>query len=87
MPRYLIARTVPPLKEEEISAAGSRSKSVCEEMGIKWIKSYYSAIDGKLYCEYEAPSVEAVYEHGRRAQLPVDSVSLISGEFDPSMFK
>ncbi len=87
MPKYLISRTVPLLKEEEISAAGRRSKSVCDEMGIKWIKSYYSAIDGKLYCEYEAPSVEAVYEHGRRAQLPVDSVTLISGEFDPSMFK
>ena len=87
MPRFLITRTVPPLKEEELAAAGRLSKSVCEEMGIKWIKSYYSAKDGKLYCEYVAPSVEAIYEHGRRAQLPVDSVSLISGEFDPSMFK
>ena len=87
MPRFLITRTVPPSKEEELAAAGKRSTAVCEEMGIKWIKSYYSAKDGKFYCEYEAPSVEAIYEHGRRAQLPVDSVSLISGEFDPSMFK
>jgi len=87
MPKYLIARTVPPLTEEETAAAGKRSIAVCEEMGIKWIKSYYSAKDGKFYCEYEAPSVEAIYEHGRRAQLPVDSVSLIAGEFDPSMFK
>ncbi len=87
MPKYLIARTVPPLKEEELTAAARLSKSVSEEMGIKWIKSYYSAKDGKLYCEYEAPSVEAIYEHGRRAQLPVDSVSLIAAEFDPSMFK
>lgn len=87
MPKYLIARTVPPLREEELTAAARLSKSVCEEMGIKWIKSYYSAKDGKLYCEYEAPNVEAIYEHGRRAQLPVDSVSLISGELDPSMFR
>lgn len=87
MPKFLIARTVPPLKEEEITAAGKRSIAVCEEMGIKWIKSYYSAKDGKLYCEYEAPDVESIYEHGRRAQLPVDSVSPILGEFDPSMFK
>jgi len=87
MPKYLITRTVPPLKEEELAAAGRLSKSVGEEMGIKWIKSYYSAKDGKLYCEYEAPDVESIYEHGRRAQLPVDSVSPILGEFDPSMFK
>jgi uncharacterized protein DUF4242 len=87
MPKYLIARTIPPLKEEEMAAAARLSRTVCEDMGIKWIKSYYSAKDGKLYCEYEAPSVEAIYEHGRRAQLPVDSVSLISGELDPSMFR
>ncbi len=88
MPRFLITRTVPPLKEEEITDAGKRAIAVAEEMeGIRWIKSYYSAKDGKFYCEYEAPSVEAIYEHGRRAQLPVDSVSLISDELDPSMFK
>ena len=87
MPKFLITRTVPPLKEEELASAGKRSITVCEEMGIRWIKSYYSAKDGKFYCEYEAPDVEAIYEHGRRAQLPVDSVSLILGELDPSMFK
>ena len=87
MPKFLITRTVPPLKEEELASAGKRSITVCEEMGIRWIKSYYSAKDGKFYCEYEAPSAEAIYEHGRRAQLPVDSVSLILGELDPSMFK
>ena len=47
MPRFLITRTVPPSKEEELAAAGKRSTAVCEEMGIKWIKSYYSAKDGK----------------------------------------
>ena len=88
MPRFLIMRTVPPLTEEEINAVTRRSMAVMEEMGgIKWIKSYYSAKDGKFYCEYEAPSVEAIYEHARRAQIPVDTVSLISAKFDPSMFK
>lgn len=87
MPRYLITRTVPALTEEQIAAAGKLSKAVTEELGIKWIKSYYSEKDGKFYCEYEAPNVDLIYEHGRRAQLPVDSVSMISGEFDPSMFK
>ena len=87
MPRYLITRTVPPLTQEDISAAGKLSKAVGQDLGIKWIKSYYSENDGKFYCEYEAPNVDLIYEHGRRAQVPVDSVSLISDEFDPSMFK
>jgi hypothetical protein len=87
MPRYLITRTVPALTEEQMAAAGKLSKAVTEELGIKWIKTYYSEKDGKFYCEYEAPNVDLIYEHGRRAQLPVDSVSMISGEFDPSMFK
>ncbi|MDA2919104.1 DUF4242 domain-containing protein [Desulfobacterota bacterium AH_259_B03_O07] len=37
--------------------------------------------------EYEAPSTEAIYEHAKRLQLPVDVISPISDEFDPSMFK
>jgi hypothetical protein len=87
MPRYLITRMVPALTEEQIAAAGKLSKAVTEELGIKWIKTYYSEKDGKFYCEYEAPNVDLIYEHGRRAHLPVDSVSMISGEFDPSMFR
>jgi hypothetical protein len=88
MPRFLVTRTVPPsLKEEELTAAARLNKSTSEDMGIRWIKSYYSAKDGKFYCEYEAPNIEAIYEHARRAQLPIDFISLISDEFDPSMFR
>ena len=88
MPRFLVTRTLAPsLKEEELATAGRLNKSTSEEIGIRWIKSYYSANDGKFYCEYEAPNVEAIYEQARRAQVPIDFVSLISDEFDPSMFK
>ncbi|HEX9666049.1 MAG TPA: DUF4242 domain-containing protein [Thermodesulfobacteriota bacterium] len=87
MPKFLTVRTVPPLTDEQIFASSKRSMAVGEEIGVKWIKSHYSAADGKLYCEWEAPSVEAIYEHAKLLQSPVDSVSLISDEFDPSMFK
>ena len=55
MPRYLIERSVPPLTEEEIDAGSRRSIAISDQLGITWIKSYYSAKDGKWYCEYEAP--------------------------------
>lgn len=87
MPKFLTTRTVPPLTEEQISSSSKRSMTVGEEIGVRWIKSYYSAADGKLYCEWEAPSIEAIYEHAKLLNSPVDSVSIISDEFDPSMFK
>lgn len=87
MPKFLTVRKVPPLTDEQIFSSSKRSMTVGEEIGVKWIKSYYSAKDGKLYCEWEAPSVEAIYEHAKLMNSPVDSVSIISDEFDPSMFK
>ena len=87
MPKFLTIRTVPPLTDEQIASGSKRSMAVGEEIGVRWVKSYYSAKDGKLYCEWEAPSVEAIYEHARLIESPVDSVSLISEEFDASMFK
>ena len=87
MPKFLTTRTVPPLTDEQMIASSRRSVAVGTEIGVKWIKSYYSAADGKLYCEWEAPSIEAIYEHANRMNSPVDSVSVISEEFDPSMFK
>ena len=87
MPKFLTIRTVPPLNDEQVASGSKRSMAVGEEIGVRWIKSYYSAKDGKLYCEWEAPSVESIYEHARLIESPVDSVSLISEEFDPSMFK
>jgi hypothetical protein len=53
---------------------------------VRWIRSYVSEVDGKIYCEYDAPSAEAIREHARRAGLPVDSVSEIALEINPAMF-
>ena len=90
MPKFLTVRTVvPPLTDEQIAAprGSKRAITLGKQVGVRWVKSYHSAIDGKLYCEWEAVNIDAIYEHARLLQSPVDSVSLISGEFDPSMFK
>jgi hypothetical protein len=87
VPKFLTVRTVPPLTQEQIAVGAKRAIALGEGIGVRWIKSYYSAKDGKLCCEWEAPSIEAIYEHARLLESPVDSVSLISDEFDPSMFK
>ena len=87
MPRYIIERTVGSLTADELRAAGLRSNAVLAEMSnIVWVKSYVSDAEGKIYCEYIAPNVEAVLEHARRAGIPADRISEVSLEISPAMF-
>jgi hypothetical protein len=87
LPRYLIERSVPGLSREELNAAGQRSVEVLATMPeMRWIRSYVSDAEGKIYCEYDAPSVEAVREHARRVGIPVDRVTEVALEISPSMF-
>lgn len=88
MPRYIIERTVGRLTSEQIEAAGRKSNEVLTGMpGVVWIRSYVSDAEGKIYCEYDAPDIEAVLEHARRAGLPVDRASEIALEIHPAMFR
>jgi hypothetical protein len=87
MPRYIIERSVPGLSRDELMAAGRRSVAVLAGMpDVRWIRSYVSDAEGKIYCEYDAPSAEAIREHARRAGLPVDRISEVALEINPSMF-
>ncbi len=87
MPKYVVFRTVGKLSEEEIEAASLSSIQTLEGMpDVRWIRSYYSAEEGKIYCEYEAPSVELIFEHARRAKIPIDRAEVVR-ELEPSMFR
>jgi Protein of unknown function (DUF4242) len=87
MPRYIIERSVPGLSRDELFAAGRRSVAVLADMpDVRWVRSYVSDVEGKIYCEYDAPSPEAIIEHARRAGLPVDRISEVALEINPSMF-
>jgi uncharacterized protein DUF4242 len=88
MPRYLIERSTPGLTRDQLDAAARRSMTVIADMpGVVWIRSYVSDVDGKIYCEYDAPDEDAVREHARRAGLPVDRISEVSLEISPAMFR
>jgi Protein of unknown function (DUF4242) len=52
---------------------------------VRWIRSYYSAEEGKIYCEYQAPSVEAIIEHARNAGIPFDRAEVVR-VLEPRMF-
>jgi len=88
MPRYLIERTVGTITREELETASRKSMAAMDGMtGIVWIRSYISDTDGKIYCEYDAPSPDAVREHARRAGLPVDRITEVALEISPAMFR
>ncbi|WP_129646351.1 DUF4242 domain-containing protein [Peristeroidobacter agariperforans] len=87
MPRFIIERSVPPLTRAQLDQAGRLSVDVLKDMpDVRWIRSYVSDAEGKIYCEYDAPSAEAIREHARRAGLPVDRISEIALEINPAMF-
>jgi hypothetical protein len=87
MPRYIIERSVPGLTRDQLTAAGHRSVAVLVEMtDVRWIRSYVSEAEGKIYCEYDAPSLDAIREHARRAGLPADRISEVALEINPGMF-
>ena len=87
MPRYIIERFGPGLSRDELMAAGRRSGAVLAGLPDgRWIRSYVSDAEGKIYCEYDAPSAEAIREHARRAGLPADRISEIALEINPTMF-
>jgi hypothetical protein len=54
--------------------------------GCSRTSSYVSDAEGKIDCEYDAPSIDAILEHARRAGLPADRVSEIGIEISPAMF-
>jgi hypothetical protein len=86
MPKYIVFRTIGDISEEEIESASLRSiETLKGTPGVRWIRSYYSAGEGKIYCEYEAPSVEAIIEHARMAGIPFDHAEVVR-ELEPSMF-
>ena len=87
MPRYIIERNVGAISQEEIETTGKKAKEVMATIpGMVWIRSYYSAAEGKIYCEYEAPNPKVILEHARLTGLPADKISEITLEISPDMF-
>lgn len=87
MPRYIAVRTVAAEPSEEaIQAAVAASWELKEQMSVRWIRYYYSAEEGKIYCEYEAPSLELLFEYGRKVGRPIEHATVVQN-LEPSMFR
>jgi hypothetical protein len=80
MDTYVILRRSGWSSPQELEEAAGRSTTVGdEEMSedIRWIRSYVLEEDGGsvgTVCIYQASSPEAIREHAKRADLPVDEI-------------
>jgi hypothetical protein len=79
MDTYVILRRSGWITPRDLEAAGKRSARVGESMPdkVRWIRSYALAeADGKVgtVCIYQAASEDAIREHAKAAELPVDDI-------------
>ena len=88
MPRYIIEREIGAFDANDVLARGQELAEIVDQMDdVVWIRSYLSETEGKVYCEYDAPDPETIYEHARRAGIPVTRISVVAMEIEPSMFR
>lgn len=88
MPQYVIEREIGAFDAQEILASGQALAKIADEIdGIRWIRSYLSETEGKVYCVYEAPNPDILREHAERIGSRADKISLVQVEMEPSMFR
>ena len=84
MDTYVILRRSGWNSGADLQEAAARSTQVGDEemsADIRWIRSYVLAEDGGsvgTVCIYQASSPEAIREHARRADLPVDEIIAVA---------
>ena len=84
MDTYVILRRNGWRSGADLQEAAARSTQVGDEemsADIRWIRSYVLAEDGGsvgTVCIYQASSPEAIREHARRADLPVDEIIAVA---------
>ena len=87
MPRFMITRTLPPLTPDQLEGVRQTSTRVCNELGIKWIRSHLTS-DGKhSFCEYDAEDEQVVKEHSKRSGIPYDEIIPLGIELGPSAIR
>lgn len=87
MPKYVIEREIPgagSLTADQLKGISQTSCGVLDKMGpqIQWVQSYVTT--DKIYCVYNAPNEEMIYEHARQGGFPATSVSKVSTIIDPT---
>jgi Nickel responsive protein SCO4226-like len=79
---YLVERYLPDLTVDDLQAAIQRIAPATEEMTaegtpVRYVGSAFVPDDEACFCQFEAPSAEAVAEANRRARFPFARIVVI----------
>lgn len=87
MKKFIIERTLPGagnLTAAELKAIAQTSCDVIQQMepgSYQWLESYIT--NDKIYCVHIANNEEAVRQHARMGNFPVNSVNEVKTIIDP----
>ena len=72
MPRFIAVHTA-PFGEDDIKGAAKDMPSKLPA-GVSWKLTYCDFADNKFFCEWEAPTKEAIEQVFKASNLPFDAV-------------
>jgi len=87
MKKFIIERKLPGagnMTDEELIAISKTSVTVITVLGkpYKWIQSFVT--EDKLYCIHEAEDENAIREHAKCGNFPVNKIEEIKTIIDPT---
>lgn len=87
MPKFVIERELPgagKLTRDQLRAVAQKSNGIIRSLGpgIQWVHSY--VVDDKLYCVYNADTVNIIEEHAKCGGFPANRISRVSAIVDPT---
>ena len=86
MPSYLVERYLPGLSADEVQTAIRRLRTVVEQMTrgtvIRYLSAAYIAEEESCFCQFVAPSREAVILANQRATFPFARILDVEPEED-----
>jgi len=87
MQRYIIERDIPgasKMTADEKRAGAAKANAVLHDMGpdIQWVQTFVAG--DKMYCVYQATSVDLILEHAKRSGFPANKVTPIAAVLDPT---
>jgi len=90
MKKFIIERKLPGagnMTPEELQEISKTSVAVISVLGkpYVWVQSFVT--EDKIYCIHEAESEEAIREHAKCGNFPVNTIEEIKTIIDPSTSK
>ena len=85
--RFVIERDIPgagKMTAAQLRDAAAKSNKVLHDLGpdIQWVQSYVTG--DKLYCVYNARSVDLIKEHAARSGFPANRITAVTAVIDPT---